>query len=180
MFIVRINSKEQSCRRFSVDIMKKYFPIFLLIVLLLSVEIVNAEEMELISVSAGGRSTFSVNLEVGQKFWGTISIDGENENDIDFYVQNPERVKILDLGRVSQGDSFEFTAQENGAYILNFENDFSITGSKVITLTYKFSLTPIAGIDPVLLLAVLFAVVIFLLVTFIFYRHSKKNAIDMP
>ena len=158
--------------------MKKHFQIFLLIILLLIIEMVNAEEMELISVSAGGKSTFTVNLEDGQKFWGTISIDGENENDIDFYVQNPEGVMILDLGRVSQGDSFEFTAEENGAYILNFENDFSLTGSKVITLTFKLSLTPIAGVDPVLLLAVIVVVVIILLILLMFYRRSRKHGMN--
>ena len=157
--------------------MKKYFPIFLLIILLLNVEIITAEEMELISVTAGGRSTFTVNLQVGQKCWGTISIDGENENDIDFYVQNPEGVMILDLGRVSQGDSFDFTAQENGAYILNFENDFSLIGSKVVTLTYKLSLTPIAGIDPVLFLTVIFVVVI-LIVLLLIYRRSKIHNLN--
>ncbi|MEJ2242815.1 MAG: emp24/gp25L/p24 family protein [Candidatus Bathyarchaeota archaeon] len=157
--------------------MKKYFPIFLLIILLLSVEIITAEEMELISVSAGGRSTFAINLEVGQKCWGTISIEGESENDIDFYIQNPEGITIIELGRVSQGDIFEFKAQEAGSYVLNFDNYFSSIGSKVITLTYKLSLTPIVGIDPVLFLTIIFAVII-IIVLLLFYRRSKKLGLN--
>lgn len=165
--------KTEKVGHIGLNTMKKYILFFLLIILLLSIETISAEDIEIISVTAGGKSTFIIDLEDGQKFWSTISINGGSENDIDFFVQNPKGITIIDLGRISQGDSFEFTAEENGSYVLNFENDFSTISSKVITLTFKTSLIPIAGIDPILLLAII-VVVIILLILVIVYERSRK------
>jgi hypothetical protein len=76
------------------------------------------------------------NLDEGDKFTGSIAITGGSGDDVDFYVTDPHGSRIVDLGRVSQGTSFDFTAQDSGAYTLHFDNSFSLFSSKVVTLSY--------------------------------------------
>jgi hypothetical protein len=89
-----------------------------------------------------GMLTF--NLDSGDEFSGSLSISGGGGNDIDFWVTDPQGTTILNKGRVSQGTTFEFTAQMSGAYTLYFGNTFSLFSSKTVSLSYDVS-TPTLG-----------------------------------
>ena len=152
--------------------------IALAIALLASITLTNAANVETINVNPMGMTSFTINLDVGQNFSGSMSILGGSNNDINFYVRNPVGNTIIDLGRVSQGDTFEFTAEMNGAYILYFENNLSTFSSKTVTLTYDLSLPLIFGVDPLILIFLVFILLIIIGVAVYFYRlgrTQKKN-----
>ncbi|MCW4005856.1 MAG: emp24/gp25L/p24 family protein [Candidatus Bathyarchaeota archaeon] len=98
-----------------------------------------AEETESVTVDPLSEQVLVFNLDEGVKFSGSLAISGGN-NDIDFWVTNPEGQTILDLGRVSDGKSFNFTADKSGAFSFHFNNDFSVLSSKVVTLSYNIDL----------------------------------------
>lgn len=103
-----------------------------------------AEEVETISVPAGYVQTLTVNLDKGAKFTGSLSIAGGN-NDINFWVANPTGDHIIPKQGVGVGKSFQFEAESNGGYTLNFDNSFSLITSKTVTLTYKIENPVLAG-----------------------------------
>jgi hypothetical protein len=118
------------------------------------------------------------NLDELDKFTGSIAITGGSGDDVDFYVTDPHGSRIVDLGRVSQGTSFDFTAQDSGAYTLHFDNSFSLFSSKVVTLSYdienpilpngdNFVLWIIAG-------AIIIGVVLIGIAVYVYIR-SKQN-----
>ncbi len=108
------------------------------IILLLSAmfSLANAAHVESIQADALSTSMLTVNLKSGQRFSESLSISGGGGNDIDFWVTDPVGATIVNLGRVSQGRSFEFTANKNKAYTLYFGNTFSWFSSKTVYLTY--------------------------------------------
>lgn len=119
------------------------------------------------------------NLNEGVKFSGSFLISGGSGNDVDFYVIDPNGSRIVDLGRVSQQATFEFTTQNQGAYTLRFDNSFSWVSPKIVTLTYDIEgQTPPTPINPqnvqlsivaealILLTLLLLAVVVVLLLRF--------------
>lgn len=119
---------------------KKLFAISAIVLLLFTVigtaSIVYASHVETFTVDAGYSQLFTLNLSDKDKISGSISVSGGSGNDINFWVTNPQGAKILDFGRVSQGTSFQFTADGSGAYTLHFDNGFSLLSSKVVTLSY--------------------------------------------
>lgn len=125
--------------------------------------LVNASNVETVQVSPLSEQMLTFNLETGQKFTGSLAISGGGE-DITFRVVDPLGATIVNLGRVSHGAAFEFTAQESGAYILHFDNSFSLLTSKTVDLTYDIGLPSIAGIDFGQFLIIIIVVVILLLV----------------
>jgi hypothetical protein len=124
----------------------------------------NASQVESVQVSPGYQQMVSFNLSVGQKFTGSLAITGGSGNDINFWVTDPQGSTILNLGRVSLGRTFGFTAESSGAYTLHFDNSFSLISSKAVTLTYDLSLPTVLGLDFGVLLIIITVVVILLVV----------------
>jgi len=110
-------------------------------VLLLTVIIscANATEVETVTVEPLTKRMLIFDLDKEYKFSGSLSISGGTNNDIDFWVTNPSGNTIVNLGRISQGTTFEITAQESGAYTFHFDNTFSLFSSKTVTLSYDIS-----------------------------------------
>jgi hypothetical protein len=77
------------------------------------------------------------NVNSGYKITGSFQVTGGSGNDIKFWITDPEGNTILNLGTVSKGTSFDFTASKSGIYILHFDNSFSLISSKVVSLTYN-------------------------------------------
>lgn len=147
------------------------------VILLLSAmfSLANAAHVESIQVDALSTSMLTVNLKSGQKFSGSLSISGGGGNDIDFWVTDPVGATIVNLGRVSQGSSFEFTANKDGAYTLHFGNTFSWFSSKTVYLTYDVGAPPILGLDPFILIAIV-AVVLILVAAIVAIGYSRRKA----
>ena len=98
--------------------------------------IVYATQTESTTVNAGEQKILTFNLSEGDKFSGSLSISGGSGNDVNFWVTDPNGNTIINSGRVSQGRTFDFTAEKNGAYALHFDNSFSIFSSKFVSLSY--------------------------------------------
>jgi hypothetical protein len=84
-------------------------------------------------------STFTLNysskqlgfaLPQGTTFNGTISTTGL----LRFFVSGPNGAEIVNLGIIDKNTTFNFTAQQNGTYLLNFEND--LPNSIQVTFSY--------------------------------------------
>lgn len=125
---------------------------------------VKASSVETVQVGALSEQMLIFNLKTGQKFTGSLAVSGGSGNDIDFWVTDPQGTTILNLGRVSQGKSFDFTAQTSGAFTFHFSNSFSLLSSKTINLTYDIGLPSVFGIDFGTLLIIIAVVVILLFV----------------
>jgi len=125
---------------------------------------VKASSVETVQVGALSEQMLIFNLKTGQKFTGSLAVSGGSGNDIDFWVTDPQGTTILNLGRVSQGKSFDFTAQTSGAFTFHFSNSFSLLSSKTVSLTYDIGLPSVFGIDFGTLLIIIGVVVILLFV----------------
>jgi hypothetical protein len=126
--------------------------------------LVNASSVQTVQVAPMTEQMLIFNLQTGQKFTGTLAISGGSGEDIDFRVVDPSGATIVNLGRVSHGATFEFTAQESGAYTLHFDNSFSLLSTKTVNLTYDIGLPSILGIDFGQFLIIIAVVVILLLI----------------
>jgi hypothetical protein len=142
--------------------------------------IVNASNVEVIQVDALTEKTLTFNLNSGQKFTGSLAVSGGSGNDIDFWVTDPQGTKIVDSGRVSQGKTFQFTAQASGAYALHFSNGFSLLSSKTVNLTYDIGLPSVFGFDIGQLLIIIGVVVILLIVivALAVALHRRKRTVE--
>lgn len=89
-----------------------------------------------IHVEAGRKETESIHLKVDTVVSGKLSVIGESENEIDFYVSDPDGKIILPKERVSV-KNFRFKAAKDGAYVLHFDNTFSAE-SKAVTYNYDY------------------------------------------
>jgi hypothetical protein len=103
-----------------------------------------SEDVKTIVVPAGYTQTLTFNLNKDAKFTGSVSVSGGN-NDINFWVANPTGDHIIPKQGVHVGKSFQFEAESNGGYTLNFDNSFSLVTSKTVTLTYKIENPILAG-----------------------------------
>ena len=157
----------------------KFFLTLGITVFLLSVVVsVKASSVETVQVGALSEQMLIFNLKSGQKFTGSLAISGGSGNDIDFWITDPLGTTILNLGRVSQGRSFDFTAQASGAYTFHFSNSFSLLSSKTVNLTYDIGLPSIFGIDLGLFLIIIGIVVVLLLlvVGLAVMRYRKRTS----
>jgi len=149
------------------------------IIILLSVVAfsVKASSVETVQVGALSEQMLIFNLNTGQKFTGSLAISGGSGNDIDFWITDPQGTSILNMGRVSQGGNFGFTAQASGAYTFHFSNSFSLLSSKTVNLTYDIGLPSIFGIDLEWLLITIGVVVslLLLIVGLAVMRHRRRN-----
>jgi len=110
-----------------------------------------ATKVETVTVNALTTTTLAFELNDENRFSGSLSIVGGSNNDVDFWVTDPLGAKILDMGRVSQGGTFEFDAKANGTYVLHFSNTFSLLTPKNVTLTYDVEEPSRLGIEPFVL-----------------------------
>ena len=135
---------------------KKRNFMFGIIFLIFIIPFVYAEEVRTFNVDAGDEQIVTLDLNAGMKVDGSMSITGGSSNDVDFWITDPIGNKIVDLGRVSQGTEFEFTANQNGAHSLHFDNAFSVLSNKNVVLTYNIT---ISGLDGTQLLILAFLVI---------------------
>lgn len=112
------------------------FALIAVLCIVLMVSVAYATETVSKTIEAGYTGSLIFNLDDGDKFSGSLSISGGSGNDINFWVTDPSGNTIVNSGRVSQGTSFEFTAQRNGAYTLHLDNGFSVFSSKIVSLSY--------------------------------------------
>ena len=110
---------------------------------------------------------------------GSLTISGGSGNDINFWVTNPQGTTILNDGRVSQGTSFEFTAQSSGAYTLHFDNSFSTVSTKTVSYTLHISLPTLFGI-PLWVVLIYIAVILILIIVVVALAvalsHKKRTS----
>jgi hypothetical protein len=160
----------------------KFFLTLGITVILLSVVAfsVNASNVETVQVGALSEQMLIFNLKTGQRFTGSLAISGGSSNDIDFWIADPQGTIILNLGRVSQGRSFDFTAQASGAYTFHFGNSFSLLSSKTVSLTYDIGLPSVFGFDIGQLLIIIGVVVILLIaiVALAVALHRRKRTVE--
>ena len=115
--------------------LKRMIAIILIIMVLGSMlSMVNASTVESILVRDGKQETLTISLQANQKIVGEFNISGSREDLIDFWVRDPTGNIILDSGTVANGENFTFTANIDGEYTLNFENNLSY--NKYIDLKY--------------------------------------------
>jgi hypothetical protein len=119
----------------------------------------------------------SFNLDTGHKFSGSLSISG-GADDIDFWVTNPVGAAILNLGRISHGASFEFTANNDGAYTLHFGNAWYWWSGKIVTLSYDITTPLMFGIDPFFIgiAVVVVGLGLAFVLVFFAYKHGRETA----
>ena len=90
--------------------------------------LVNASTVESIYVRDDGEiETITINLQAKQKVIGAFNISGSREDIVDFWVRDPAGAIILDSGTVVDGANFTFTANSDGEYTLNFQNNGDYT-----------------------------------------------------
>lgn len=87
-----------------------------------------------ISVEAEQEKVESINLKVDDEVSGRISVIGGSNNDIDFYITDPNGEPVSPKERVSVKD-FRFAASKEGTYKLHFDNSFS-TEVKTVSFNY--------------------------------------------
>jgi len=144
---------------------------------------VKASQVEVVQVDPLTQKMLTFNLNDGQKFTGSLAVSGGSGNDIDFWITDPQGTTILNLGRVSQGKTFEFTAQGSGAYTFHFSNTFSLFSSKTVNLSYDIGNPILGGIDFGLLLIIIAVIIlaIALVVLAIVLSHRKSTSkTDQP
>lgn len=150
----------------------------------------NASTVEHVSVRSGEQETITINLQAKQTVTGSFNVSGSGRDDvIDFWVRDPNGVIILDSGTVADGENFTFTADNNGEYILNFENN--VEYNKHIDLEYDVSSpsiidvipTQILGVDPIVFSVLVIAIgAVLAILAFAFYRrsHARRGTIQSP
>jgi ABC-type oligopeptide transport system substrate-binding subunit len=122
---------------------------FLILALALSIAIVhvNASQVKSTQVDALSTTSLTINLDEGDTFSGSLSISGGSGNDINFKVTNPQGATIVNLGKVSQGATFEFTADDSGAYTFHLDNSFSWLSSKAVSISYDVTHPILGGLN---------------------------------
>jgi hypothetical protein len=138
---------------------------------------VSATKVETLQIDPLTERMLIFNLSEGDKFSGSLSISGGANNDIDFWITDPNGNTIVNLGRISQGTTFEFTAQKSGAYTFHFGNSFSLFSSKTVSLSYDIQFA--LPINPLLLitigLIIVGLVLIILVVLVLLYRRKTQQ-----
>jgi len=146
----------------------------------IAVSFAYATQIETMTVNAGEEGIFTINLNEGDKFSGSISVSGGSGNDIDFWVTDPNGNTIVNSGRVSQGRTFDFTAQKNGAYSLHFDNGFSVFSSKFVSLSYDIEIeNPISSLL-LIFVAVLIGLMLIGIGIFVLLRRQRNKPNPPP
>jgi hypothetical protein len=158
--------------------MNKQFFRKVIIVLFLAIPIlcVSASEVETLQIDPLTKRMLIFNLAEADKFSGSLSISGGANNDIDFWITDPNGNTIVNLGRISQGTTFEFTAQKSGAYTFHFDNSFSLISSKTVSLSYDIrSASPINPFLLIIIGIIIVVVVLIILVVLLYRRKTQQK-----
>lgn len=106
--------------------------------LILGVFIISINAVSAVSrtiyVDAEQEKVESISLKVDDEVSGRISVIGDSNNDIDFYITDPNGEAVVPKERVSVKD-FRFTASKEGTYRIHFDNSFS-TERKTVSFNY--------------------------------------------
>jgi hypothetical protein len=146
----------------------------LLMVFAPMLSLVNASTVEHISVRSGQQKTLTINLSAKQTVFGSFNITGAGPDVIDFWVRDPDGAIILDSGTVSEGEGFLFTADSEGEYTLNFQNN--IEYNKGIDLEYSVGLSPNLGFDPLVIIGIIIVGgAVLVIVYFALLRSQSKR-----
>ena len=87
-------------------------------------------------VSLQSTSTLTVRAEVGDEIQGYLTIRG-GENEIKFWVEDPNGVDIYNAGMVYDRHDFRVSSAGGGNYTLHFDNSFSHTAGKDVYIHYR-------------------------------------------
>jgi LPXTG-motif cell wall-anchored protein len=132
----------------------------------------SATTLPTINLSASS-AQLPIMLPTGTMFNGSISTTGT----VRFWVSAPNGAQIINLGLIDKAEKFNFVAQQNGNYTLNFEN--ILTDSIQVTFSYVTdpdisSDNNSTGIQSVyLLLSIAIAVLGSILIIFFIRRKNK-------
>ncbi len=135
-----------------------------------------------IEVKSLSESSLAWTVRSGVRVSGSVLINGGSNNDIDFWITDPEGVEVIDFGRVSGRKSFQFTTSKSGAYTFHFSNTFSSLSSKTVTLV-RYDPPLHLNIDdgPSLLLGILVVVLVVLVVSlFVYSRRTRRSETAQP
>jgi len=99
----------------------------------LGISVVDAVS-QTVHIEAGEKKTESIYLREDSVVAGKLSVIGDSNSQIDFYITGPNEEIIVPKERVSVKD-FRFTATKEGTYTLNFDNSFS-PERKTVTYNY--------------------------------------------
>jgi hypothetical protein len=106
---------------------------FLFGIFMLSINGVSAVS-QTIYVDAEQEKVETLSLRVDDEVSGRVSVVSGSNNDIDFYITDPNEEVVVPKERVSVKD-FRFVASKEGTYTLHFDNSFS-TDRKTVTFNY--------------------------------------------
>ncbi len=81
-------------------------------------------------------SRLPIMLPEGTTFNGSISTSGT----LRFWINAPNGAQIINLGLIDKSATFNFVAQQEGNYTLNFENDQ--LGSNPVQVAFSFETNP--------------------------------------
>ena len=136
-----------------------------------------ASNVQVFNIKPDNGDHLSLTLDVGQRVSGSFSVNSDTfDQQIDFWVTDPDGVHVVDYGLVSSGAVFDFTANEEGTYTLEFF-DFSFLSYsyKTVILTYDVTTPEVAGPD-YLFYSVVIALTLALVLTFIFIAYDRARS----
>ena len=115
------------------------------------------------------------NLPAGTVFNGSVQTDGA----VRVWANGPNGTEVADLGIISQTTAFGFTAQQNGTYTINFDNDFP----NYVDVTFSYTTNPAipgsgSSTSEIYIIATIaIAVVGSMLIVLIIRRREKRLAL---
>jgi hypothetical protein len=155
----------------------------LLVLSLIATTPSHATQVDQCEASPGSQCTLTFNLQNGDAVSGSVSVSGGSGNDVNFWITDPTGATIYNAGRISGGTTFSFTADTAGAYILYFDNSFSIISSKYVTVSYDVSVTLIPGVSPTTsyaIIALIVIVVLALIIVVLVVMRGRKRGTSQP
>jgi hypothetical protein len=105
------------------------FAIAIILTMSFTAFLVSATTLPAITLSASS-AQLTIMLPKETTFNGSISTTGT----VRFWVNAPNGVQIVNLGLIDKTTAFNFVANQNGNYTMNFEND--LTTSIQVTFSY--------------------------------------------
>jgi len=89
---------------------------------------------ESFTIGPGQAQTLTARLERGGHVEGDVTV---RENDIRFYIKDPQNKVVFDTGRFSGKKEFYFAASTDGFYTLYLDNTYSLFTSKVVLIHWR-------------------------------------------
>lgn len=135
-----------------------------------------------VQVEPKTKRTLRFDLDKRDNFSCSLAVSGGANNDIKFWITDPSKNTIVNLGRISQTPTFEFTAQESGAYTFHFDNTFSSFSWKNVSLSYDISRpapSTIVDIGTIIIVVLLIVTAIIIGLGVLLYRR-KRQTISKP